>query len=109
MIVTDYLSVLSKHESGQRLHGLRGVGIVLGGLWVVLKLEWNPLLPRKPPIQISGAFTLLEPPFLFFFFVFFCSNFATASCSSSSSTPATASSLASALYLIQTNYIDVLI
>ena len=35
----DYLSVLSEHESDQRLHGLSGVGIVLGGIWVVLKLE----------------------------------------------------------------------
>ena len=40
MIVIDYLSVLSKHGSGQKLHGLSGVEIVLGGLWVVLKLEW---------------------------------------------------------------------
>ena len=31
MIVIDYLSVLSKRGSGQRLNGLRGVGIVLGG------------------------------------------------------------------------------
>ena len=43
MIVIYYLSVLSKHESDQRLHGLSGVGIVQGGLW---------------------AFTLLEPFFL---------------------------------------------
>ena len=33
MIVIDHLSVLSKHGSGQRLHGLSGVGIVLGGFW----------------------------------------------------------------------------
>ena len=39
MIVIDYLSVLSKDGSGHRLHGLSGVRIVLGGLWVVLKLE----------------------------------------------------------------------
>ena len=32
MIVIDYLSVLSKHESDQRMHGLSGVGIVLDGL-----------------------------------------------------------------------------
>ena len=63
----DYSGVLSKHESDQRMHGLSGDGIVPGGLWVVLKLEWNPLHPRTPPIQINGAFTLLEP--LFFFFV----------------------------------------
>ena len=31
MIVIDYLSALSKNGSGQRLHGLNGVGIVLGG------------------------------------------------------------------------------
>ena len=31
MIVIDYLNVLSKHGSSQRLHGLSGVGIVLGG------------------------------------------------------------------------------
>ena len=106
MIVIDYLSVLSKYESDQRLHGLSGVGIVPGDLWVVLKLEWNPLHLRTPPIKISEAFTLLEPPFHFFFG----SDFATASCSScSSSTPATASSLVSALYLIRTNYIVVLI
>ena len=67
MIVIDYLSVLSKHELGQRMHGLSGAGIVMGGLWVVLKLEWNPLHPRLPPIQISRAFALLEPPFHLFF------------------------------------------
>ena len=72
---------------------------------MVLKLEWNHLHPRTPPVQISGVFTLLEPPFLFFFG----SDFATASCSSSSSTPATASSLVSSLYLIRTNYINILI
>ena len=32
MIVVDYLSVFSKYESDQRLHGLSEVGIVLGGL-----------------------------------------------------------------------------
>ena len=104
----DYLSVLSKHESGQRIHGLSEVGIALGGLWVVLKLEWNPLHPRTPPIQISGAFALLESPFHLFFF-FFGIDFAIASCScSSSSTLDTASSLVSALYLIQTNDIAIL-
>ena len=107
MIVIDYLSVLSKHKSSQRMHGLSEVEIVLGGLWVVLKLEWNPLHPRAPPIQISGAFTLLKPPFHLFFFG---SDFATASCSCScSSTPAIASSLVSALYLIRTNNMAVLI
>ena len=32
MIVIDYVGVLSKHESDQRMHGLSRVGIVLGGL-----------------------------------------------------------------------------
>ena len=31
MIVIDYLCMLFKHESDQGLHGLSGVGIVLGG------------------------------------------------------------------------------
>ena len=106
----DYLSVLCKHESGQRMHGLSGVEIALDGLWVFLKLKWNPLHPRTPPIQISGAFALLEPHFHLSFFFFFGINFATASCSSSSySTPATTSSLVSTLYLIRTNDIAVLI
>ena len=52
MIVIDYLSVPSKHESGQILHGLNGVEIVLGGLWVVLKLEWNP---RPSPVESFDA------------------------------------------------------
>ena len=41
----DYLSMLSKHELDQGLHGFSGVGIIHGlvGPWVVLKLEWNPL------------------------------------------------------------------
>ena len=108
MIMIDYLSVLSKHELGQRMHGLSGVGNILGGLWMVLKLEWNPLHLRTPPIQISGAFSLLEPPFLLFFW--FGSDFATGFCSSSSSsTPATTSSLVYALYLIRTNDIAILI
>ena len=106
MIVIDYLSMLSKHESGQRIHGLSGVGIALGGLWVVLKLEWTLCIRGHPPIQISGAFALLEPTFHLFFF---CSDFAIASSSSSSSsTPATAPSLVSTLYLIQMNDIAIL-
>ena len=61
----------------------------------------EPSASEDTPIQINGAFALLEPPFHLFFFG---SDFATASCScSSSSTPATASSLVSALYLIWTN------
>ena len=34
---------------GQRRHDLSGVGNVRGGVWVVLKLEWQPLHPRVPP------------------------------------------------------------
>ena len=94
----DYLSVLSKCELDQGLHGLSGVGIIHGlvGPWMVLKLEWNPLHPGTSPAKSAGLSSLLEPPFhlSFFFFFFFCSDFATTS--SSSSTPATTSSLAPA-------------
>ena len=51
---------------GQRLHGLSGVGIVLGDLWVVLKLEWNPLHPRTPPCRTYGAFPSLFSPISIF-------------------------------------------
>ena len=37
--------------SGQRWHGLSGVGNVRGGVWVVLKLEWQPLHLRAPPVK----------------------------------------------------------
>ena len=106
MIVIDYLSMLSKHELGQRMHGLSGVEIVLGGLWVVLKLEWNLCIRGHPPSKSAGLLLFLSLLSIFFFG----SDFATASCScSSSSTPANASSLVSALYLIRTNDIAVLI
>ena len=59
MIVIDYLSELSKHGSGQILLGFSGVGIVLGGLWVVLKLEWNP---KISPVESCGDL----PSFHFF-------------------------------------------
>ena len=92
MIVIDYLSVLTKHESDQRLHGFSRVGIVLGGLWVVLKLEWNPLHPKTPPSKSAGLLLFLTLHSI----CCFGSDVATASCSSSSSTPATAFSLVSA-------------
>ena len=57
----DYLGMLSKHELDQRMHGLSGVGIVLGDLWVVLKLRMES--SASETIKISGAFTLLEPLF----------------------------------------------
>ena len=71
----DYLSALSKHGSGQRLHGLSGVGIVLGGLWVVLKLEWNP---RTPPIEFCGdlsSFHFFQPHHHLFLLLSLCGNF----------------------------------
>ena len=37
--------------SGQRRYGLSGVGNVRRGVWVVLKLEWQPLHPRAPPVK----------------------------------------------------------
>ena len=57
MIVIDYLSMLSKHESDQRLRGLSRVRIVLGGLWVVLKLEWNPMYPKTPHPNQRGFYS----------------------------------------------------
>ena len=69
MIVIDYLSVLSKYESDQRLHGLSGVEIVLGGLWVVLKFEWNPLHLRTPPSKSAGILLFLSLISIFFFLV----------------------------------------
>ena len=117
----NHLSVLSKCESDQRLHGLNRVGIdypwsgwPLGGSETGMESsaskEHPPPPPPPPSREISGAFRfhlpLLEPPFhlsSFFFSFFFGSDFATAS--SSSSTPATASSLAPVQYLIRTNYV----
>ena len=67
----------------------------------------EPSASEDTPIQISRAFALLEPHF---HLLFFCSDFATASCSCSYSlTPATASSLVFALYLIRMNDIAILI
>ena len=36
---------------GQRRHGLSGVGNIWGGVWVVLKLEWQPLHSRAPSTE----------------------------------------------------------
>ena len=70
MTAIDHFSVFSKHESDQRLHGLSGVktdypcfGWPLGGF----KTRMEPSSFKDTPIQISRAFTLLEPPFHFFF------------------------------------------
>ena len=78
MIVIDYLSMISKHGLGERLHGLSGVGIVLGGLWVVLKLEWNPLHLRTPPVESCGdlsSFPFFQPHLHIFLFLSFYSGF----------------------------------
>ena len=48
MIVFGHLSAPPNHGLDKRLHGLSGVGIVQGGLWVVLELEWSP---RTPPAE----------------------------------------------------------
>ena len=99
----DHLSVLSKCESNQRLHGLSGVGIdypcsgwPLGGFETRMESSTS----KDTPCQISEAFRfhlpLLEPPFhLSSFFPFFFGS-VVATASSSSSASATTSSLASA-------------
>ena len=57
---------------GQRLHGLSGVGIVLGDLWVVLKLEWSP---RTPPVESCWDRSSYHQPHLrLFLFLSLCSN-----------------------------------
>ena len=35
----------------QGLYGLSGVGNIWGGVWVVLKLEWQPLHQGAPPVK----------------------------------------------------------
>ena len=35
----------------QGLYGLRSVGNIWGGVWVVLKLEWQPLHEGAPPVK----------------------------------------------------------
>ena len=37
--------------NGQRWHGLSGVGNIRGGVWVVLKLEWQPMHLRAPSVK----------------------------------------------------------
>ena len=93
MIAIDHLSVLSKHESDQILHGLSRVGIDYPCSGWVLKLEWNPLHPRTPLAKSAGLLLFLSPLSIFFF----------------GSDFAIASSLASAQYLIRTNSIVILI
>ena len=35
----------------QELYGLSGVGNILGGIWVVLKLEWQPQDQGVPSVK----------------------------------------------------------
>ena len=85
------------------------------GLWVFLKLEWNPLHPRTPPAKSAGLFDFISP-FLSLLSIFPCflvfgSAVATASSSASATTSsfafATVSFLVSTYYLIQTNYVTI--
>ena len=48
MIVFSYLGTPSNRGLDQMLYGLRGVGNVPRGLWVVLELEWSL---RSPPVE----------------------------------------------------------
>ena len=66
MIVFGHLSAPSNHGLDQRLYGLSEVGIVPGGLWVVLELEWSS---RTPPAEFcKDRLTSLQPhPLLYLF------------------------------------------
>ena len=66
MIVFGHLSTPSNHGLDQRLYGLSGVGIVLGGLWLVLELEWSL---RTPHVEFCrDRLTSLQPhPLLYLF------------------------------------------
>ena len=70
MIVFSHLGAPSNHRLDQRLYGLSGVGIVPGGLWVVLELEWSP---RTPPAEFCrDRLTSLQPhPLIFLFLVLY--------------------------------------
>ena len=59
MIAIGRLSVLSKHESDQRLEGLSGVGIDSPGSGWPLggsKTRMESFASKDTPCQISGAF-----------------------------------------------------
>ena len=72
MIVFGHLSVPSNHGLDQRLYGLTLVGIVPGGLWVVLELEWST---RTPPAEFCrDRLTSLQPHPLFFLFLSLCGS-----------------------------------
>ena len=57
---------------GQRLHGLIRVGNVQGGVWVVLKLEWNPTTP--PVESCRGCSSFHQPHPLIFLFLSLCGS-----------------------------------
>ena len=59
MVVFGHLSTPSNHGLDQRLYGLREVGIVPGGLWVVLELEWSP---RTPPAEFCKDHSTSHQP-----------------------------------------------
>ena len=72
MVVFGHLSAPSNHGLDQRLYGLSGVGIVPGGLWVVLKLEWSL---RTPPTEFyKDRSTSLQPHPLIFLFLSLCGS-----------------------------------
>ena len=48
MIVFSYSGAPSNRGLDKRLYGLSEVGNVLGGVWVVLELEWGS---RTPPAE----------------------------------------------------------
>ena len=66
MVVFGHLSAPSNHGLDRRFYGLSGVGIVSGGLWVVLELEWSP---RTPPVEFCrdhSTFHQPHPPLFLF-------------------------------------------
>ena len=85
MITIDRSNVITMHEPDRGLQGFSGVGIeypcsgwpfggskilVVDGLWVVLKLEWNPLHPRTPALEATGFLAFLSTSIGPFFFTF---------------------------------------
>ena len=72
IIVFDHLSSLPRHGSDQRLYGLSGVVIVLGGLWVVLELDWSL---RTPPAEsCRDHLSSHQPHPLIFLFLSLCGS-----------------------------------
>ena len=72
MIVLGHLSAPSDHGLDQNMYGLAGVGIVPGGLWVVLELEWSP---RAPSAEFcKDSLTSLQPHPLLLLFLSLCGS-----------------------------------